>query len=211
MAFLDRFRNLLSKGSQRTNDAFNKLVYRYIGDNLISSTENDDSYINKGYRFNSTIYSIVNLLSKAASSIPFQVYEVKNNNELKRYKALSSKIYDNQTFLNTKLIQKRALVEVDDTELHELLERPNPAQSYNSWIQEIVAFGALTGNRYIYGITPETGVNQNKFKELYVLPSQVVEIHSAGLMKPVSHYSLEYNGTHKIDCLLYTSPSPRDS
>ncbi len=199
MAFLDRFRNLLSKGSQRTNDAFNKLVYRYIGDNLISSTESDDSYINKGYRFNSTIYSIVNLLSKAAASIPFQIYEVKNNNELKRYKALSSRIYDNQTFLNTKLVQKRALVEVDDTELHELLERPNPAQSYNSWIQEIVAFGALTGNRYIYGITPETGANQNKFKELYVLPSQVVEIHSAGLMKPVSHYSLEYNGTHKID------------
>jgi len=198
MGILDRFRGAIRKSSQNTNEAFNKLVYRYIGNNLISSTENDDTYINKGYRFNSTVYSIVNLISKTAGNIPFQIYEVKNENELKRYKSITSGTITTTGLVNSNIIQKKALVNVEDTELHELLNRPNPAQSFNSWIQEIIAFGALTGNRYIYGIAPDTGQNSGKYKELYVLPSQVVEIHSGGLMKPIKEYTLEYNGTYRI-------------
>ena len=198
MGILDRFKGAIRKSSQNTNEAFNKLVYRYIGNNLISSSENDDTYINKGYRFNSTVYSIVNLISKTAANIPFQIYEVKNENELKRYKSITSGSITTTGLINSNIIQKKALVGVEDTELHELLNRPNPAQSFNSWIQEVIAFGALTGNRYIYGIAPDTGQNSGKYKELYVLPSQVVEIHSGGLMKPVKEYTLEYNGTYRI-------------
>jgi HK97 family phage portal protein len=88
------------------------------------------------------------------------------------------------------------MVELEHTNIHELLERPNPMQSYGSFIQELIAFGKLTGNRYIYGIAPETGLKQ--YKELYVLPSQLVEIHSGGIMQPVKEYSLQYNGSHKI-------------
>ena len=198
MGILDRFKGAIRKSSQNTNEAFNKLVYRYIGNNLISSSENDDTYINKGYRFNSTVYSIVNLISKTAANIPFQIYEIKNENELKRYKSITSGSITTTGLINSNIIQKKALVGVEDTELHELLNRPNPAQSFNSWIQEVIAFGALTGNRYIYGIAPDTGQNSGKYKELYVLPSQVVEIHSGGLMKPVKEYTLEYNGTYRI-------------
>ena len=198
MGILDRFKGAILKSNQNTNEAFNKLVYKYIGNNLISSTENDDTYINKGYRFNSTVYSIVNLISKTAANIPFQIYEVKNENDLKRYKSLTSGSVTTTSIINSNIIQKKALIGVEDTDLHELLNRPNPAQSFNSWIQEIIAFGALTGNRYIYGISPETGQNSGKYKELYVLPSQVVEIHSGGLMKPVKEYTLEYNGTYRI-------------
>ncbi len=198
MGILDRFRGVIKKSSQNTNEAFNKLVYRYLGDNLISSSENDDTYINKGYRFNSTIYSIVNLISKTAANIPFQIYEVKNENELKRYKSITSGSVTTTGLINANIIQKKALVGVEDTDLHELLNRPNPAQSFNSWIQEVIAFGSLTGNRYIYGIAPDTGQNSGKYKELYVLPSQVVEIHSGGLMQPIKEYTLQYNGTYKI-------------
>ena len=49
MGILDRFKGAILKSNQNTNEAFNKLVYKYIGNNLISSTENDDTYINKGY------------------------------------------------------------------------------------------------------------------------------------------------------------------
>ena len=89
----DRFRNLLKKNSQSTNIAFNRAIYNFLGQTLITSEDNDDSYINKGYRFNSTVYSIVNLITKAASTVPFQVYEVQNSNELKGYKALTSGDY----------------------------------------------------------------------------------------------------------------------
>ena len=195
-SFLDRFKTLFK--NQTTNIDFNKAIYNFLGDTMVSSTDNDDSYIDKGYRFNATIYSIVNLIVKCAANIPFSVYEVQNENELKRYKTITSGDFNSSVLHKSQILHKKALVELEGTELHQLLERPNPAQSYNTFIQELLAFGLLTGNRYIYGITPQSGQNATKFKELYVLPSQVMQIHSGGLFKPVDHYTLEYNGEHQL-------------
>lgn len=190
--------NSISNKNQNTNIDYNKAIYNYLGDKIVWNPEKDETYINKGYRYNSTIYSIVNLINKAASTIPFQVYEVQNNNDLKRYKAMTSGELNTSVLSKSERLKKNSLIELDGTEIHQLLERPNPAQSFSAFLQEIIAFGKLTGNRYIYGITPETGLGAGKFKELYVLPSQVIEINSGGLMKPVKDYSLEYNGSHKI-------------
>ena len=195
-SFFDRFKGLFK--NQTTNIDFNKAIYNFLGDTFIASTENDDSYIDKGYRFNATIYSIVNLIVKCAANIPFSVYEVQNENQLKRYKTLTSGDFNSSVLHKSQILHKKALVELEGTELHKILERPNPAQSYNTFIQELLAFGLLTGNRYIYGITPQSGQNATKFKELYVLPSQVVQIHSGGLFKPVDYYTLEYNGQHQL-------------
>lgn len=197
-SILSRFQKLISKNFQQTNAEFNRAIYNYIGNSIIWNAENDNTYIEKGYQYNTTIYSIVNLIAKTAATIPFQVYEVKNENELKRYKAMTSGIANGSALHKAEVLRKHALSEVADTELHELLSRPNPAQSYNAWIQEIIAFGKLTGNRYIYGLKPETGANQGKFKELYVLPSQKVEINSGGIFEPIKSYSLDYNGQYKM-------------
>lgn len=197
-SLLDRLQRVF-KLSQNTNIDYNKAIYNYLGDSIVWNPENDDTYINKGYRYNPTIYSIVNLISKTAQTIPFQIYEVKNENDLKRYKSLTGSDFTASSLFKAGQIQKSALVELQDTELHQLLENPNPAQSYASWIQEIIAYGKLTGNRYIYGISPDTGNGKSKFRELYVLPSQVMEINSGGIFEPVKSYTLEYNGTVRID------------
>jgi|TARA_R110002050_G_scaffold12441_3_gene40935 HK97 family phage portal protein len=197
-SILSRFQKLISKNFQQTNAEFNKAIYNYLGNSIIWNPENDSTYIEKGYQYNTTIYSIVNLIAKTAATIPFQIYEIKNENELKRYKAMTSGIANGSALHKAEVLRKHALEEVADTELHDLLSRPNPAQSYNAWIQEIIAFGKLTGNRYIYGLKPDTGANKGKFKELYVLPSQKVEINSGGIFDPVKSYSLDYNGQYKM-------------
>jgi HK97 family phage portal protein len=194
----DRFKALLTKNQQKTNEAYNRAIYNYLGESLVWNPENDETFINKGYRYNSTVYSIVNLITKAASTIPFVVYEVQKQNDLARYKALTSGGFDASVMHKAQQIRKHSLVELDHTELHEVLKRPNPAQSYNAWLQEIIAFGKLTGNRYIFGIAPDTGINKGKYKELYVLPSQNMEIHSGGIMEPIKEYTLSYNGTYRI-------------
>ena len=198
-SFLDRFKSLINKNAQQTAIEYNKAIYNWLGDSIVWNSENDNSYITEGYRKNATIYSLINLITKAATTIPFQVYEKTNENDYKRYKALTSGMMDASSIQKASILQKRALVELHDTDLHKLLERPNPAQSYNSWITELIAFGKLTGNRYIYGIGPDNGPNEGKFTELYVMPSQVMEIVSGGIMEPVSKYKLEYNGTKYID------------
>ena len=196
-SFFDRFN--FSKKNQNTSEQYNRAIYNWLGNSVLWNNENDDSYITQGYQKNATIYSLINLITKAATTIPFQVYEKTNENDYKRYKALTSGMMDAASIQKASLLQKNALVELQDTELHKILERPNPAQSYNAWLTELIAFGKLTGNRYIYGIGPDTGANVGKFTELYVMPSQVMEIISNGIMEPVSKYKLEYNGTKYID------------
>jgi HK97 family phage portal protein len=197
-SFFDRFRNLLTKNAQQTAQEYNKAIYNWLGESIVWNPENDTTYINEGYRKNSTVYSLVNIIAKAASSIPFQVYEKVNDNDYKRYKAMNNGILDPSVMHKANYLKKKALVELHDTDLHKLLERPNPAQSYASWITELIAFGKLTGNRYIYGIAPETGNGAGKYKELYVMPSQLIEIISGGYMQPVKEYAIEYNGQYKI-------------
>ena len=107
---------------------------------------------------------------------------------------MTSGLVDGNVLHKSEILKKRALVEIEDTELHMLLDRPNPMQSYSSFITEVIAFGKLTGNRYIYGIAPESGANAGKYKEMYVMPSQMMEIVSGGIMQPVKSYRIEYNG-----------------
>ena len=199
-SILSRLKNYISSTAQKTHLDYNKAIYNYLGESILWNSATDDTYIDKGYRTNSTVYSIVNLIAKAATTIPFQVYEVVNENDLKRYKALTSGDFTGSSLHTAKILQKHSLVELEHTEIHELLKRPNPAQSFNSFLTELIAFGKLTGNRYIYGISPDTGYNSEKFQELYVLPSHKMQIHSGGLLEPVKKYSLEYNGTYQIEC-----------
>lgn len=204
-SLLDRISKLISKNAQQTAADYNRAIYQYLGESILWNPENDRSYIDEGYRKNATVYSLVNIITKAATTIPFQVYEKQSENDLKRYKALTSGTLDSSTMYQAKMLQKNALVEIKDTALHQLLDRPNAAQSYNSWLTELIAFGKLTGNRYVYGIGPDNGPNQGKYTELYILPSQVVEIVSNGIMQPVKEYRIEYNGNYSMDadCVLH--------
>ena len=198
-SFLDRFKSIINKSSQLTNINYNKAIYNWLGESIVWNPENDDSFITEGYRKNATVYSLINLITKAATTIPFQVYEIDNKNDYKRYKALTSGVFDSTTIQKAALLQKRSLIELSDTELHKILERPNPAQSYNAFITELISFGKLTGNRYIYGIGPESGPKVGKYSELYAMPSQIMEIISGGIMQPVQKYKIQYNGTYEID------------
>ena len=197
-SILDRFRNLITKNATQTAAEYNKAIYNHLGHSVLWNTENDDNYITEGYRKNATIYSLINIITKAATTIPFSVYEKTKESEYKRYKAMQSGVYEPTALYKSQLLKKNALVELEGHELQMLLENPNAAQSYSSWISELIAFRKLTGNGYIYGIAPDTGSRAGKFTELYVMPSQVMEIISNGIMEPVKSYRLEYNGTYDI-------------
>ena len=197
-SFIDRLRYLITNKSQQTNENYNRAIYNYLGNSILWNPENDDNYINEGYRKNATVYSLINIITKAAATIPFHIYEKVNNNKYKSYKSLSNGISDPSVMYKANMLKQQALVEVDMPELQKLMDRPNPAQSYASWITELIAFGKLTGNRYVYGIGPDSGANVGKYQELYVMPSHIVEINTGGFMKPIDFYSIEYNGTFKV-------------
>lgn len=198
-SIIDTFKQSIAKAlSSGTNESYNKLIYTWLGTNIIMNEDNDSTYIRDGYQRNATIYSIINLIVKAATTIPVTVYRVTNEGTAKQYKAMTSGVMDGPAIYKANILRKRAFEEIKDSDLEALLMRPNPAQSFSAWLGEIVAFGKLTGNRYIYGIGPDSGPNQGKFTELYNLPSQLVEIVSGGVMQPVAGYKIQYNSMIEV-------------
>ena len=188
---------LKTKGFQSTDPRYNEQIYpdfgRVIGGNVIWNPENDDQFISKGYQGNVTVYSIIQLIIKHASSVPFNIYQVKDQQALKAYKQMTGGLMTPDSIINSRILKAKTLIDTDGTDLEVLLNRPNPAQSYASWISELIAFGRLTGDRYIYKIGADTGKNAGRAKELYVLPSQSVEIVSGGIFEPVQGYVLDFN------------------
>ena len=80
--------------------------------------------------------------------------------------------------------------EIANSELIKLLNRPNPTQSRDEFITSMAGWLLLTGNVYIYEITPDVGLNKGKPTELWLLPSHLVEIIGGGIMQPVKEYKL---------------------
>lgn len=200
-SYIDQFKATIIKalGGGGSNPEINKLLYTWLGTSVVMQEDNDETYIREGYQKNATIYSLINIITKASSVVPIQIYEIKNKSNAKRYKGLTSGTIDATTMLNASTLKKGAFEPVYDSELEMILDRPNDQQSYASWLTELIAFGKLTGDRFIYGLKPETGPNQKKYKQLYVLPSHLVEIVSKGMMEPISAYKLMYNSEYWID------------
>jgi HK97 family phage portal protein len=193
-SFLQRLRSgLKAFNSQQTNESYNRFIYNFLGNNTISNNEYNDDYIEKGYAYNPTIYSLIQLISKSAVTVPYSIYKKVDDGAMKEYKALTSNNLNEESVLKAKLLRKHTLEEVEHSALGKLLERPNPAQSWAVFLEEMIGFGKLTGNRYVYGISPENGENKNIYYQLYNLPAHLIEIKSEGIFKPVSKYTMMYN------------------
>ena len=176
--------NLITKNAQQTQHTTRQYINIWVNQSFgILKTMIHIS--NKGTEGTQQSIHLSISLQKRQQTIPFQVYEKTSENDLKRYKALTSGSIDSGALYKAEILRKQALNELEGTPLHELLERPNPSQSYNSFLTELIAFRKLTGNvTSMEFAPPKTGMNQGRYSELYVMPSQVMEIVSGGFMQP---------------------------
>lgn len=172
-----------------TNRVFNAL---YDG-NLFTKSQgqSDETYITEGYQKNATLYSIINIIIRNAKTIPFKIYQVKQSNAIKSYEGLLSSGVTPESILEARTIKARSFVEANDTRPEEVLMKSD----YNKLISNIIGFGKLTGNRYIYGIKDGAG----RVGEMHVLPSQYMEIVSGGFLEQIRGYRLSYNPNDKYE------------
>ena len=193
-SFLDRIRNSIKAfGQTNTNESYNRFIYNVLGKNTVVGNINDDDFIRRGYAYNPTIYSLINLISKAAITVPYTIYQKVDEQNIKEYKALTSNSLNEESLLKAKLMRKHIFKEVEHSALSKLLQRPNPTQSWSTFLEELIGFGKLTGNRYVYSIYPDSGENKDIAYQLYNLPAHLIEIKSDGIFKPVSKYTMNYN------------------
>lgn len=180
MGLLDR---LLEKRIQKavsqeraSNGQINEQVYRailqYIGSvSPVYVGDNYDEYVEKGYTFNPHVYSIVSHIAQKASTIPWFVYDIKDKKALNLYKSGGS-----QQTIQKKLLFTKAVEPLKDHELMALFEKPNPLQGWSEYIEQVLGFKFVTGNSLIHAIGPDAGVNKGKVQEMWVLPTQLMDI-----------------------------------
>jgi len=175
MNALQRIYKNITKAVQTSADnALFGSLYWWLGNRQpITYDENFESYIENGYRSNSTLYSIVSFLSEKAASVPFKIVRV---NEYGQYEEVNSPAA---------------------TKLRKLLNSPNKWQSNREFMEQLFGFYFVTGNGYAYAPRLDAGANKGQTLELYVAPSQYMEIISGGWMNPVESYRLIYGAYDK--------------
>ena len=176
----------------------NARILETVRNRPVYPPDNVESYINNGYLFNPIVYSIISFIAQKAGSIPWGVYEVKNEKALRLYK--SANRYD----FNTKAVRTKALVAIPDHELNSLFTRPNVLQGWADFFEQVVGFKLVTGNSYIHAIGPTGGVNAGLVKELWGIPSQIIKPIAGDQRHPVSGYQyLTSNSTIPAEQIIH--------
>jgi len=78
--------------------------------------------------------------------------------------------------------------DVVNSEMLKLLQNPNPLQGEDEFKEACFGWLLMTGNTYIYQISPDDGLNKGKPVELWLLPSHLTEIIGGGMQKPIAGY-----------------------
>ena len=146
--------------------------------------DNLDNYISKAYAKNAIVFSVIELIIKAAIRVPWKLYEVKDEKALSRYKSTGP-----ENLALKSAYRSKALEEIDSHKILDVWDKPNPQQGQAEWMSQAIGFKLATGNNYIFGAGPETGPNAGAFIELYNLPSQLMLIKAGDMLDPVRWYT----------------------
>lgn len=87
-----------------------------------------DKLAEESYAKNAVAFRAINEIAKCAGSVPFLLFRGKGKNR----------------------------VEIEESPLLDLLNRPNPMQGRSAFIQSLVGFYLIAGNTYIEGVGPKT-------------------------------------------------------
>jgi len=160
--------------------------------NWIFPNDSGDTYIEKGYKELPNVYSIISLITQKSSIVPFEIYKVKNKASYNKYKSLLKLAKSTKDFANLIKYKNDSFDLVENTELEDLLLKPNNLQSTTEFFESLDGYKLLTGNAYAFGLTPDIGVNAKKPKEIYSIPSPMVSIIPKSIFEGVDGYKFTF-------------------
>ena len=184
-------------GSNRLN---NQLFASLTGAAPIYFSDNAETYIRDGYEFNPDVYAVVNGITNAASAVPAVVYEVKNKDKARKYYRLkySQRNGAEDGFLEkSKQLKEQAFEEAPDSDLADVIDRPNPLQAWPEFVENTIGFKLVTGNSFTHGVELSDG----RFGELWPMPPQFTQIKASKSTETlIEGYTLNtYGTTETID------------
>jgi len=159
---------LISKIKSFVSGTITKTSYMWMNNTINSSLHGLKDYIQKAYQANADVYAIASFIAGKGASVPFLLYEVKNEKALMKYKSLSAAVYDRQV-MN---LRQKSLQDANDGHriMNMLNKAPNDYMTASEFKFGFILYRLLTGNSFIRGYAPE--MEETKFVELHLLPSQ---------------------------------------
>lgn len=152
-------------------------LFQYLSGNApIYMDDTPNEYIRSGYEFNPDVYSVVNHITNAISSVAPVVNIVTDQKKARQYYRLkSARRYKTSIdhIQRAEELKEQAFEEVDkNDDLARLIERPNPLQAWPEFFENLMGFKYVTGNTYAHGIE----LTDKRFGEMWVLPPQYTRL-----------------------------------
>lgn len=150
---------------------------------------NRSRIVEEGYIDNEIIYSVINVILRKAKVAPIVANRIKNGKRYVKYTQYKGYATD-QAQATANIEKRKALDEVENHELLDLLDKPNSYQSGVEFIEALFGFRKLLGEAFIWGLRiGDDSPNAGKYSELHVLPSHLVEIVWSGdVNDPIAGY-----------------------
>jgi len=157
-------------------NTFNKALYEFIGGQPAQYDQKAETYLEKGYRINPDIYSVITQMCDKTKAVPYSIKKVKDQGAQSKLTSLRNATNGNYS---VKQLVDKVMLETkayDDKEMPFPLDKPNPTQTWGDIISLYKLFLKLTGNVYLFWISPENGANSGTPQMLYILPSHKIKI-----------------------------------
>jgi len=146
----------------------NQIIYQFVSKGTpFALPDNINTFVNEGYAGNVNIYPIIRKIVNPTIGVKWCL-EDRNTDE-----------------------------EAVDQTMMQLLNNPNKTQDKYQFIDEALCWRLVTGNRYIYVIAPDSGMNKGKPAEMHLLPASQVEIIQGDWLEPVKAYHLLIGNIYK--------------
>lgn len=183
-------------GKQDVDNDFNKAFYQLLGGGYTKYDSNNKTYLEKGYNTNPDVYAIINKQVVKTVSVPYSVKQIedkKSYSKLNQLELATKGSLNLSQFIQKVKLQRKAYSE---EEMNFPLEQPNPNQTWADIFGLYKTYMKITGNCYIYLMSPEDGMNAGTPIQVYVLPAHLIEIvlkKDASMLtveSPIDHYVL---------------------
>lgn len=162
-------------GKPKTTNAYNQAFFQYINGQKISFDYKRRSYLD-AYLNNPDINAIINQIVDKSNEVPYYIKKVADQKSyIKRERIMQS----TKGNLSIQQLAQKKLFETKAFESEEIdlkLKRPNPLHTWKELFALYRIFMETDGNAYFYTVKAENGNNAGKIKQVYILPSNMVDI-----------------------------------
>jgi len=195
--FRQRIASLISPGNTLDRNLFNE-AFLFGSGGYTEYDNNNITYLEKGYNYNPIVYAVINQQATKTASIPYTIKRIKDKGSLAKMNQLAQATRSNMSMeqkVRHMMLEHKAF---EDNDMKFPMEQPNVNQTWYEFLSLYKTFLKLTGNVYIYMLAPTEGQNAGTPIQVYLLPSQDIQIivkKDAGMLgveSPVKGYILTY-------------------